>query len=242
MTFGLATYALGAAAGALSTLSPCVLPLIPVLVASAAAAHRCGPLALGAGLALSYMVMGMAVAPLGAALGLDPETLRIAGAVLIVLFGVVLLVPPLQAGLATLTAGASNTGQQLLGRVSGDGLAAQCLVGLVLGVVWSPCVGPTLGAATTLASRGQNLGEVAMLMLLFGVGAAVPLVVLGMLSRATLLRLRGGLVSAGAIGKQILGTVLVVFGLLIATGLNRTLETWLLDRSPAWLTALTTHF
>ena len=242
MTFGLATYALGAAAGALSTLSPCVLPLVPVLVASAAAAHRCGPLALGAGLALSYMVMGMAIAPLGAALGLDPDTLRIAGAVLIVLFGVVLLVPALQAGLAKITAGASNTGQQLLGRVSGDGLAAQWLVGLVLGVVWSPCVGPTLGAATTLASRGENLGEVAMLMLLFGVGAAVPLVALGMLSRATLLRIRGRLHSAGAIGKQILGTVLVAFGLLIATGLNRTLETWLLDRSPAWLTALTTHF
>jgi len=64
----------------------------------------------------------------------------------------------------------------LLARVSLDGLAGQFIVGLLLGVVWSPCVGPTLGAATTLASQGRDLAEIALLMLIFGIGAAAPLV------------------------------------------------------------------
>ena len=242
MDFGPATYGLGLAAGALSTLSPCVLPLIPVLVASAANAHRFGPLSLGAGLALSYMVVGLVLAPLGASLGLDPDTFRLVGAAAMLLFGAILLVPQLQNGIAKVMAGMSNAGQQALQHITIDGLAGQLLVGLLLGIVWTPCVGPTLGAATTLASRGENLGQIALLMLLFGLGAAAPLVALGLLSRATLVRIRGRLLSAGLIGKKILGVVLVGLGMLIATGLDQHLQAWILDRSPAWLTALTTRF
>src|ERR1700688_3108921 len=96
MNFGLATYGLGLIAGALSTLSPCVLPLVPVLVASAVNAHRWGAMALGIGLALSFAIVGIFLATLGASLGLDPETFRTAGAAILALFGVILLVPKLQ--------------------------------------------------------------------------------------------------------------------------------------------------
>jgi cytochrome c-type biogenesis protein len=240
--FGPATYGLGLVAGALSTLSPCVLPLIPVLVASAANAHRLGPVALGAGLALSYTLVGLVLAPLAASLGLDPDIFRYAGAALLLLFGVILLVPPMQEGIARATAGLGDAGQRALQRVSMNGLAGQLLVGLLLGIVWTPCVGPTLGAATTLASRGQDLGQIALLMLFFGLGAAAPLVALGLLSRATLMRIRGRLLRAGAIGKKFLGVVLVTLGVLIASGLDQHLQAWILDRSPAWLTALTTRF
>jgi cytochrome c-type biogenesis protein len=240
--FGAATYGLGFTAGALSTLSPCVLPLIPVLVASAADAHPRGPLFLGAGLALSYTVMGLVLAPLGAALGLDLDTFRYAGAVALVLFGVILLVPRMQGGVARVAAGLGDAGQRLLGRVTVSGAGGQLLVGLVLGVVWTPCVGPTLGAATTLASRGQDLAQITLLMLIFGVGAAVPLIALGLLSRATLLRIRGRLLHAGTVGRKFLGLIFVSLGVLIATGLDQHLQAWLLDRSPQWLTLLTTRF
>ncbi len=242
MDFGPATYGLGLAAGALSTLSPCVLPLIPVLVASAANAHRWGPLALGVGLALSYTVMGLILAPLGASLGLDPDVFRVAGAAALALFGVILLVPQMQGGIARAAGAFGDAGNRLLERVRIDGLSGQLLVGLVLGVVWTPCVGPTLGAATTLASRGQNLGQIALLMVIFGVGAAAPQVALGLLSRATLLRIRGRLLIAGAMGKKILGVVFLGLGVLIATGFDLHLQAWVLDHSPPWLTTLTTRF
>src|ERR1700679_1665919 len=146
MNFGPTTYGLGLLAGALSTLSPCVLPLIPVLVAAAVSAHRWGPLALGVGLAGSFTVVGLLIATVGASLGLDPDTFRIIGAIVLVIFGLVLLVPWLQQIFAQATSRVSASGGTLLARIRGDGIVSQFLVGSVLGVVWSPCVGPTLGA------------------------------------------------------------------------------------------------
>jgi cytochrome c biogenesis protein CcdA len=242
MTFGIATYGLGLVAGALSTLSPCVLPLVPLLIASAVNAHRWGAVALGAGLALSFAIIGIFLATVGASLGLDPDTFRTAGAVILAIFGLILLVPRLQSLFATATGALSNSGNQLIARVTLEGFTGQFLVGLLLGVVWSPCVGPTLGAATTLASQGSDLGQIALLMLIFGVGAAAPLVLLGSLSRASLTKVRGRLLNAGKVGKQGLGLVTLGLGILIVTGLDKSLEGWVLDRTPDWLTALTTKF
>jgi cytochrome c-type biogenesis protein len=242
MDFGPATYGLGLIAGALSTLSPCVLPLLPVLIASAVNAHRWGVIALAIGLALSFTIVGIFLATLGASLGLDPDTFRTLGAVILALFGLILLVPKLQELFAHATRLFSNSGTQVLARMTVGGLPGQLCVGLLLGVVWSPCVGPTLGAATTLASQGKNLGQIGVLMLVFGVGAAAPLALLGSLSRASMMKLRGRLLSGGQLGKQVLGGVVLALGLMIATGVDKTFEAWILDHSPEWLTAATTRY
>ena len=73
MTFGPATFGAGLLAGALSTLSPCVLPLIPIVIGTASTAHRYGPLALAGGLSLSFAVLGTVLAYAGTALGLPPN-------------------------------------------------------------------------------------------------------------------------------------------------------------------------
>ena len=242
MNFGPSTYGLGLLAGALSTLSPCVLPLVPVLLATAVSAHRWGALALGAGLALSFTVVGIFLATLGASLGLDPETFRTIGAVILAAFGLVLLVPRLQDLFARMTSALSNSGNQLLSRITIGGFTGQLIVGALLGVVWSPCVGPTLGAATTLASQGKDLAQIALLMLLFGIGAAAPLVLLGGLSRASMMRIRGRLLGVGKYGKQLFGFALLLLGVLIATGTDKSLEAWILNQTPAWLTAVTTRY
>jgi cytochrome c-type biogenesis protein len=242
VNFGPATYALGLLAGALSTLSPCVLPLVPVLVAAAVSAHRWGALALGVGLALSFAVVGIFLATVGASIGLEPDTFRVVGAIMLGVFGVILLVPALQNLFARATSSLSNSGSQVLSRVTLDGLTGQFIVGALLGIVWSPCVGPTLGAATTLASQGKNLYQIGLLMLIFGIGAAAPLVLLGSLSRSSLQRVRGRLLRVGKYGKQLFGFVLLVLGIVIATGVDKPLETWILDRTPDWVTAVTTKF
>jgi cytochrome c-type biogenesis protein len=242
MNFGPTTYGLGLLAGALSTLSPCVLPLVPLLVAAAVNAHRWGALALGVGLALSFTLVGVFLATLGASLGLDPDTFRTVGAVILAMFGLILVVPKLQDLFARATSTLSNSGNQLLARMTVEGLVGQFLVGVLLGIVWSPCVGPTLGAATTLASQGRNLAQIALLMLIFGIGAAAPLVLLGSLSRASMTKIRGRLLSVGKYGKQLFGFVLLILGVLIATGVDKSLEAWILNRTPDWLTAVTTKY
>ncbi len=111
---------------------------------------------------------------------------------------------------------------------------------MLLGAVWSPCAGPSLGAASLLAAQGKDVGEVALALLLFGIGAGLPLVVIGMLSREAAQRLRGRLTRAGRAMRLGLGAVLVVFGTAILTGYDKQAETWLVGISPDWLTRLTT--
>jgi len=241
-TFGLGTYGLGLLAGLLSTLSPCVLPILPILLGSASAAHPRAPLALAAGLAFSYALIGTTLAWLGTAWGLDAGSFRVVGASLLGLLGLVLMSTTLQQRFAAATSGIGNAGNQLIAGLNLDGLSGQFAIGLALGVVWSPCVGPTLGSAIVLASQGTHLPQAALLMGVFGLGAALPVVVLAYLSRAALSRARSGLMRAGQVGKAALGLIMVLLAVLILTGVDRPLEGWLVEASPAWLTALTTRF
>ncbi len=242
MTFSAGTYGLGYLAGLLSTLSPCVLPLVPILIGTAAAAHALGPYALALGLMLSFSLVGIFLATLGASLGLDSDTFRNVAAVILIVFGIVLLSVKLQERFATATSGLSAAGDGLLSKLRLEGLGGQFVVGLLLGVIWSPCVGPTLGAATTLASQGQSLAQIALLMMIFALGAGTPLVALGSLSRATVMRVRGRMMKAGKLGKSLLGALLLLVGLAILTGLDKSFEAWAVRVSPQWLTDLTTRY
>ena len=142
MDFGLGTFALGYAAGVLSTLSPCVLPLVPILIVSALAQHRRGPLALAAGLALSFAVVGLLIATVGVALGLDQGLLRQFAALLLVGFGIALLSTKLQERFASLASGVSSAGHGLLARITAGGLWGQFLVGGLLFLPVLFVVGP----------------------------------------------------------------------------------------------------
>lgn len=238
----LGTLGLAFIAGLLSVLSPCVLPLLPIVLGAAAAEHRLGPAALAAGLALSFVAIGLFVATIGFSIGLDGDFFRVIAAVMLILIGGILLVPAAQVRLAAAAGPLSNWTEQRFGGFSTSGLAGQFGVGLLLGAVWSPCVGPTLGAASVLAARGQDLPQVALTMLAFGIGAALPLLFLGMLSRASLMRWRDRLLGAGSGMKSLLGWLLVLVGLLILTGFDKRIETFLVTISPDWLTTLTTRF
>lgn len=240
MDFGLSAYGLSFVAGGLSTLSPCVLPLVPILLGTAATAHRFGPFALAAGLILSFTAVGVFVASLGASLGFDPALFRDAAAVLLLAFGILLLSARLQERFALAASGVSGAGQGLLSRLTLDGLPGQFILGLLLGIIWSPCVGPTLGVAVTLASQGQSLAQVTLVMALFGLGAGVPLVAFGLVSRQAMMRLRGRLLAAGRIGKQALGGLMLILGAAILTGGDKLFETWVLQSAPMWLVELTT--
>ncbi len=237
----IATTGFAALAGVLSTLSPCVLPLVPIVLGAAASEHRLGPVALASGLALSFTIIGLFVATLGFAIGLDATVFRVAGAVLLVAIGAVLLVPRFQAGFALVAAPVGHWVESRVGGVSTTGPVGQFGVGLLLGAVWSPCVGPTLGAASVLAARGEDLATVAVTMFAFGLGAAAPLLVLGMLSRQTLLRWRDRLLATGQGLKQAMGAVLIGVGVLILSGTDKRVEAFLVEVSPAWLTEITTR-
>ncbi len=238
----LTTLALAGVAGILSTLSPCVLPILPIVLGAAAGEHRLGPLALAFGLAISFVAIGMFVATVGFSVGLNGEVFRMAAAFLMIAMGLALAVPAVSMRLAAAGGPAGNWIENRFGGFATTGLSGQFGLGLLLGAVWSPCVGPTLGAASILAAKGENLGQVTLTMLAFGVGAGLPLILLGMLSREALMRWRTKLLAAGSRGKMILGAVLLTAGLLVLTGLDKRVEAAIVDASPQWLNELTTRF
>ncbi|WP_291849702.1 cytochrome c biogenesis CcdA family protein [Bradyrhizobium sp.] len=238
----MAALALAFVAGLLSILSPCVLPLVPIVLGAAVAAHPLGALALALGLSISFTGIGLLLAVAGFALGVDAGFFRVAAAIVMIALGAVLLMPSWQAQLAAAGGRVSAWADRQFAGVSSSGFAGQFAIGLLLGAVWSPCVGPTLGAASLLASQGRDLPQVALTMAVFGIGAGLPLVLLGWLSRATLMRVRARLMSAGTLGKGLLGAAFILIGAAIVSGADKRIEAALVAASPQWLTDLTTSF
>lgn len=234
--------ALAFLAGILTILSPCVLPLVPIVLGGAQSKGRWGPFALGLGLAVSFTVIGLFVALIGFSIGLDGEVFRVVGGVMMLVLGLVLITPQAQVWLASAGGPVMTWAQGGMSRFEGGGAWSQAGLGAMLGLVWAPCVGPTLGAASILAAQGRDLGLVTATMLVFAVGAATPLVLIGLASRQALARLRARMIQAGSTGKRVLGALLLLIGLTIVTGVDRQVETWLVQASPDWLTALTTRF
>lgn len=236
-----ASLPLGYVAGVLSTLSPCVLPILPIVLVGAIERHVLAPLALAAGLAMSFAATGIAIASIGLGIGIDQSVLRLMAAVLIGVVGVVLLVPAAQTGLARLAAPLAARAQTRLDGFEPSGIGGQFILGALLGAVWSPCTGPTLGAVVGLAAQGDSLGAAAGTMAAFAVGAATPIVALAYGSRHAILVRRDWLAHASRMGKPLMGVIFLSLGIFVLTGLDKIVETSLTRAMPDWLVTVTTR-
>jgi cytochrome c-type biogenesis protein len=239
---GFATLGLAALAGLLTVLNPCVLPLLPMVLGAATAKSRVGLYALAAGMALAFATTGTALAASGQLLGLEGDLLRLFAAVLMISIGLLLLSTRLQQRFARAAGPVANFGQLAISKLRPDATRSQFFVGSLLGLVWTPCVGPTLGAAIALASMGEALSQVALVMVVFALAAVTPLVAVGLASRAGFARRRESALRVGAAGKALMGWGLLVIGLLVLSGGDKWVETLLLDHAPDWLITLTTRF
>ncbi len=229
-------------AGILSTLSPCVFPLLPLVIGAATTEQRSGAYWLAGGVAVSFTVAGLFVATIGFAIGLDGGLLREISAAMLLVLGVTLVSTALQARLGYATGGLTNAADKIIRRLSLSSGRGQFVVGLLLGLVWSPCAGPTLGAASLLAAQRKDLLEVATVMLAFGIGTTLPMLAVATVSRGVLVRWRQRILTAGHVGKVAMGVSLLALGIVILSGADRYVEAKLVNASPQWLTNLTTQF
>ncbi len=233
---------LGYLAGLLTLINPCVLPVLPIVLASALQSSRLGPVALAAGMSLSFVLVGMAVAVLGHLVGLRAEDVARAGAVLMVLFGLVLLVPRLSAGFALATSGVSLRADAQIDGIDRTGLRGQVLGGALLGAVWVPCVGPTLGGAIALASSGQSLGWAAAIMASFALGISTIILALGYGAQGAIRARRNALRAFAARARPAMGVIFVLTGLALYFDLQRYAEIWLITVLPYWLQDFSVRF
>jgi cytochrome c-type biogenesis protein len=205
MDLALSTIALSFGAGLASVASPCVLPVVPIIVTGTAEEHRSRPAMIVAGIAASFIAMGVVSSLFGSAIGPALPLLEKGVGVLVLVFGLLLLADVnLFKRLTFLQRIQAGTG----GRWSG------LLLGVSLGLVWIPCVGPMLsGVLATVATRGSILTGVVLLGV-YSLGFAVPMLAVGYGSQA--LRQRVRLVASHPVAvRWVSGLLLVAFGLLI---------------------------
>ena len=225
-------------AGLLTLINPCVLPILPIVLAGALQASRIGPVAMAAGLGVSFVALGMVVLVAGRAIGLSAEMVAQAGAVLMIGFGAIMLVPQLSERFAFATAGVSSSADASITSLDSGGWRGQFTAGLLLGAVWSPCVGPTLGGAISMASQGENLLRAGGIMVAFAFGIGTVVIALGYGASAILRRNQTRMIKFAAAAKPALGAVFILVGTALLLQWHHRVESWLLDIMPYWLQAL----
>lgn len=228
-------------AGTLTVINPCILPLLPIVVAAAFANGRLGAAALLLGLVAGFATLGVLVNATGALFGVTENALRNAVAVLLLVFAAVLLVPALERRFSNMVAPVGAAGANLAARAGSYGVAGQFAVGILLGAIWAPCSGPSVGAALSLAAEAGGYLTAAARMTAFALGAALVLFLVAIGARSLAGR-SGGLMKIAPYAKKIAGGAFLLVGLLMLSGLDKRIETGLLDLMPEWLIAFTTRF
>jgi cytochrome c-type biogenesis protein len=229
-------------AGLLTLINPCVLPVLPIVLAGALSAGRAGPLALAAGLGAGFVGVGMVVLAVGPAIGLDAERVSQVGALAMVAFGLVLLVPRAAHAVEMAAAGLAARADSRAATLATGSLRGQAAAGLLLGAVWSPCIGPTLGGAIALASQGRDLAWATAIMTAFALGVGTVVLALAYGTRAALARRGATLRRLAPVARPLLGAALLLVGLALLAGLHHRAEAWALQTLPPWLTDFSVRY
>jgi cytochrome c-type biogenesis protein len=226
----------------LTALSPCVLPLLPLVVGGAMQRHRAAPLLMGIGMTTAFAVAGWILGALGPAMGLDAEWAHHAAAISLVVFGLALWIDPLANLVSRFAQPLALSADRLAGSVGHQSPAAALFFGGLLGLAWSPCAGPMLVSSVALVATGRDAGLGALLLGLFGMGAATPLVLAAYASRSGFARVKRWALGHGVQLRHGFGLLAIVSGVFIATGLDKAIATEMIPILPdGWLELITRY-
>ena len=224
------------AAGGLTTLSPCVFPLLPLVLGGGLQGSRLAPLAMGLGMTASFAGIGMALGALGPALGIDSDTVRVAGAALLIAFALVMVVPALGERFTSWMLPLASTANAASAKLDAGSLWGALLLGGLLGLVWSPCSGPLLGSALTLVASEGGVARGGIVLGVFGLGAAIPLVAVAYASRSGFGRVRDWVLAHMERVRHGFAALLGLMGLAVLTGADKRIESRIVQWLPdAWV-------
>lgn len=203
MDFSVVTVGLAVGAGLASVLSPCVLPVVPIIMAGAEREDRLRPLIVVIGLALSFMAMGAVSSLFGAMLIGKTRYIEIGGSAIIVIMGLMVM---FDLSIFKRFYQLSNI------RVKGEGRVGGLILGMSLGLIWVPCVGPFLSSTLTMVATSGQLITGVVLLGFYSLGLAIPMLIVGYSSQLIQNKI-SGLLRHDTVLRYITGAVLVAFGL-----------------------------
>ena len=216
-------------AGFGTAFSPCVLPVLPLLLSGGVSGGRRRPLGIAVGLAGSFAFATLALAYVIAALGLPDDLLRTVAIVVLIVFGVCLAIPPLAARLEAVLS--RLTPDRRIG-LGGDGFGSGVVVGASAGLLYVPCAGPILAAVLTVQASQSLSAQRLVTGLMYALGTAAGTYLVLIAGRRVLRAHTGRLQIA-------MGIVMVAFAVLTLAGADQRLRTEIATALPSWLVSPT---
>jgi len=227
-------------AGLITSLSPCVITALPFIVGSAMDKDKYAPIYISIGLVASFVFIGVTFALTSKIAGIDQDHLKTVSAVIFISLGIVLIVPYLSDKLSNIMQSVASRSSQYSDELNKNSFLGFLLMGILLGFIWSPCSGPTLGVAITMVAKEGEILMGSLIMLVYGISASIPLLVIAYISRGFVKQNRLRLNWIYTYGKYVMAGILIVYGVSTLTGWDRIFEAKLLELLPeSWLQLIT---
>jgi cytochrome c biogenesis protein CcdA/thiol-disulfide isomerase/thioredoxin len=222
-------------AGIVTVLSPCILPLLPIILSSSDASGKQKPLGVVTGFTLSFTFFTLFLAAIVQYSGIPADSLRVFAIFVLVIFGLSLLLDPVQKQIEVLFGKVANlipAGQNKKGFLGG------VLVGISLGLLWTPCVGPILASVISLAITGTVTAQTFLITLAYALGTAIPMLMIMFAGSAALKKVPWLAKNSAKIQKGF-GVVMLLTALGIFFGIDREFQTYILTTFPNYGVGLT---
>jgi cytochrome c biogenesis protein CcdA len=229
----LSLISLSALAGLVTILSPCILPILPILLGRSLRSHPFGPLALVGGLALSFAVMGSLLGFSAQILGPLSYGLRQVAILLLLLLGLGSIFPAIAytvSGWITAFPLFRARSQPAISQRT-PSLSAEFLVGTQLGLVWIPCAGPVLASILTLVVVEKATVPGFLALLAYALGAGIPMLLIAYSSQWLIGHLRGITPYMGLV-QRIAGVCITLAAVGILLGWDQQIQIWLAPLFP----------
>lgn len=220
--------------GIVTILSPCILPVLPIILSGTVGGKK-KPIGIVVGFIVSFSLFTLALSALVQALNISVDTLRIVAIIIIISFGITLMIPKLQLALENLLSKATRRN----GSSNRNGFFGGTITGLSLGLVWTPCVGPIMASVISLAVSQQVDGGAIIIVAAYSLGTAIPMLLI-MAGGRKLINHFPKITSKTKEIQRFFGVIMIVAGLMIGFGLDRSFQTLIYKVFPNYGTNLTT--
>lgn len=222
-------------AGIVTVLSPCILPVLPIILSSSLSGASRRPIGVIIGFIVSFTFFTLFLSILVKSLGISADLLRLFAVIVILFFGISLLHPKTQVVLEKLFSGLARFVPQTSRR---EGFVGGILVGLSIGLLWTPCVGPILASVISLAITGSVSFDAFFITLAYSLGTAIPMFVIVKSGRSLFIKMPW-LATRTQMIQKVFGTLMILTAIAIIFNFDRSFQTYVTTKFPQYGVGLT---
>lgn len=221
--------------GIITVLSPCILPLLPIILSSTADPSKKRPLGIVVGFVASFTLFTLTLSTIVRISGIPADSLRNLSVIILVIFGLTLIIPKIQSEIEKIFSYLSRFTPNSQNKT---GFTGGLIIGASLGLLWTPCVGPILASVISLAISGEVTGSALLITASYSAGTAIPMFLIIRGGQSALQKVPWLVHNSSRIQKAF-GILMILTALAIYQNIDRRFQTWFLETFPSYGTGLT---